>query len=244
MKLSCCLVSRENIRQKGFTLVEIMLVIFILSLVVSMITITMSGTFEIVDSTEKQGEIHNQARVAMQRISEDLSMAVIQDGMPFTGEKKDINGRRADLLQFASMGHLVFDEEHGKSGMARILYQVKQSSENEKAFVLLRSDVLLTPQEKLEVSEDSEDGQVAFVLCDWLQSVEFEYYNHDGEQLEQWGDDEGDDSEEGAAELPVMVSVTLVFWQNDVDTITFETSVVIPVGLVRPAKSGEQNDAT
>ena len=57
----------------GFTLLEILLAVFILTLVVSAVFGAFRGTFKVVNDTEAQEEIYAAARVALERISEDLA---------------------------------------------------------------------------------------------------------------------------------------------------------------------------
>jgi prepilin-type N-terminal cleavage/methylation domain-containing protein len=228
--------------QYGFTIIEVMLVLLILSVVVSMISLALSGTFEVINSTEKQGEIYNKARVAMQRISEDLSMAILHEDMVFSGARNEIDGRRADSLQFASMSHIVFDEISGVPGMARISYSLRKRSENTDDFVLLRSDILMSPQKNVENNE--EDEATGFVLCDSLYSLEFTYYTIDGEQVEEWIVEKDNNEEKTVQSLPVMVRFTLIFRlsEDEDDTVTFSSSVILPTALIQPVASEESDD--
>ncbi len=227
----------------GFTLIEIMLVLLVLSMVVSMVSYALSGTFEVIEATQKQGEVYHRARIAMERIGEDLSMAVIHEDVNFSGGKNELAGRRADSLQFASMGHLVFDQKNGLAGMARISYDVRESSANEKEFVLIRSDRLINPQSQEDLEENSSEPD-GFVLCDGLHSVEFAFYKRDGDELDEWLLEQEDESQQNKPDLPVMVRCTLNFLQNNGEDeyISFTTTVVIPTGLIRFSEEGD--DAT
>ncbi|MCI5124306.1 MAG: type II secretion system protein, partial [Candidatus Electrothrix sp. AR5] len=68
--------SSPSPKESGFTLLEIMLAVLILGLVVSMVTVSLSGSIRAIDVTLKQGELYYRAQVAMERISEDLTTAL------------------------------------------------------------------------------------------------------------------------------------------------------------------------
>lgn len=225
----------------GFTLIEVMLVLAILAGVVSMISLSLSGTFAAIEATEKKGELYNQARIAMQRISEDLAMAVFHEDMVFTGVRSDIDGRRADSIEFASMAHIIFDESGEIPGMAGIVYQVRKPVEGGDHFVLLRSDSLLRPQD----DHDETEEEPGFVLCDKVYSLEFSFFDKEGEEFEEWNAGQDSEEEEVKRELPVMVRVTLTFWLNDEEqeTTSFTTKVVLPTGLIQPPATEKSDDS-
>jgi len=226
----------------GFTLIEVMLVLLILAMVVSMVSYALSGTFEVIEATQKQGEVYHRARIAMERICEDLSMAVTHQDVKFSAQKEEIATRRADSIQFASLGHIVFDQKQGLAGMARISYDVRESSGDEKGFVLIRSDQLINPQAEKD-SEENFGELGGFMLGDGLHSVEFGFYTKGGDELDQWPPDQ-DDGSQGEPDLPAMVRCTLNFLIDNVEDeyLSFTTTVVLPIGLIKFSEEGD--DAT
>ena len=228
---------RPAFRQKkaepaGFTLLEIMLAILILAMVVSMVTLSLSGSLRVIDATMEQGEVYYRAQVAMERISEDLTSAVLPENIEFIGRKdEDGNGT---LLSFASMAHVVFDQETGQEGMGLISYGVQPDRDDEQQLLLLRSDVLYRPAGDQQADADAE----AFLLCDRLRSLKFSFINRKGGEQEEWDStvEEGDKDKERA--LPAAVVCTLEFWisREEESSIIFQTTVVLPVGLIQAAK--------
>ena len=220
-------------RQHGMTLLEILLATFILATVVSMVTMSLSGSLDIVEATRNQGEVYHRAQVTLQRISEDLASALLVDDVEFTGSGEDTSG--SPILSFASAAHVVFDPEHDYPGIARITYVVVPDRENEGELLLLRSDERIADPDR----EEEWDEERAFLLCDRLRSVRFSYRDRDGEEFDSWTTESDNTFNPPPRILPASVTCTLELWldRQDEQTIQFTTSVLVPVGLLSEEKS-------
>lgn len=223
-----------NLRgREGFTLLEILLAMFIFAIVLSTLYTAYTGTFRNVDETESQADIYRMARIALERIAEDLESAYTppwavspetggENLQPaaFVGEDAQISDRSADTLLLFSRAHLVFDEEEVDTTIARISYDVRQSEEGEEVFVLYRSD---TPG----FEEGPEQGTGGLILCDGLHGVNFTYYDDQGRGYDRWDSK----SEEFKGRLPVMVSIVLEFVndRNPEAPLKFVSGVVLPM---------------
>ncbi len=220
--------STNSTNPKGFTLLEILIAMFIFAIVLSTIYTSYTGTFRIVNETESQADIYGMARIALERMHEDLESVYIpkdaklpesDEDSTFVGEDTEIKGRSADSLRFISRAHLVFSEQEQASGTAEIAYYVEEDNEGE-GFVLYRSD---TPA----FEEMPEVGTGRLVLCDSLVSVNFNYYDDEGEVHDNWDST----SEELEDKIPQRVSIKLEF-ENSADPETpfsFMTSVALPL---------------
>jgi general secretion pathway protein J len=221
-------------RQKGFTLLEILIAIIIFVVVLTTIYTSYTGTFRVVDETESQADIYGMARIAMERMLEDLESVYIpknddnshsEEGtsklFQFVGEEQEINGRRADSLTFISRAHIDLSGGEQDYGKAEIKYSVKEDDEGGR-LVLYRSD-----RRMLEASFSFDEESEGFVLCERLLSVAFSYQGEDGEVLQGW------DSESEAFKhtLPKVVSITLEFENplNPEKPHIFTTSVALPM---------------
>jgi len=225
--------------QHGFTLLEILIALFIFAIVLSTIYSSYVGTSRIVNETEYQADIYSMARITLDRMHEDLESVYVSQnpepaesdednitGSDFVGDDTEIDGRDADSLRFLSRAHIIFSEKDQPSGTARIEYYVKQIEE-ESSFVLHRSD---TP----ELDDPPSQGTGGLVLCEKLLSIDFTYYDEEGEEYDNW--DSTAEAFEG--KIPSMVSILLEF-ENKLDAETpykFLTTVTIPMG-------GETRDA-
>ncbi len=216
----------------GFTLVEILIAVFIFAVVLSTIFTTYSASFRIVDQTETQADIYAMARTALERMTEDLeSVCVIatentqktgadtQRPDLFVGEEKEIDDRHFDTLRFLSSAHIGLNGPGPESGATRIAYYASESS-REKGATLFRSD---TP----ELSQEPAQGTGGLPLCEGLSSVNFTYYGGDGQAHEIW-----DSTRAGTGErLPTMVVISLEFVnrRDPESPIRFSTGVSLPV---------------
>jgi general secretion pathway protein J len=221
--------------QRGFTLLEILIAVFIFGIVLSTIYSSFVGTSRVVNETEYEADLYSMARIALQRMHEDLeSVYVPKNPEPaesdeenvavgdFVGDDREIDGRDADSLRFLSRAHIVFSEEDQPSGTAEIEYYVKQSDdEDESHFVLYRSD---TP----ELEEPPGEGTGGLVLCEKLISIDFTYYDEKGDEYDNW--DSTAEAFEG--KIPSMVSISLELEnKRDVEApYKFFTTVAIPMG--------------
>lgn len=212
----------------GFTLLEILVAISIFAVILSVIFASYTGTFRIIEELESQSEIYEMARIAIGRIQEDLESACLyktdeasEPGRAgqFVGEDKEVSGRDADTLRFLSMAHLDLDKEGETGGRAEIGYYLKENEEA-NGLVLYRTD---TP----EFEEAPEEETGGLILCEGLYSINFTYYNADGEKFEAW------DTEEKTFKdtLPVMVLLELYFVDKSYpeEPLRFETGIALPV---------------
>lgn len=225
------LIQTSSISRKGFTLLEILIAMFIFAVVLTTIFTAYTGTFRIIDETESQADIYAMARTVLIRMQEDLESIHFKEAgaskpeggslepATFLGENKEIKGRDADTLRFLSRAHLIFDEEDENPGVAEISYHVSEN-EVEDSLALYRSD-------RPELEEPQEEGTGGLILCDGLFSVNITYHDADGEMHESWDSSE----DESKHKLPVMVSILLEFVniRNAEKPYKFMTRVALPM---------------
>jgi len=205
---------------------------FIFGVVLSTIFASYTGTFRVIEETESSAGIYGMARIALERMREDLESVYMpkkekhsmpeKGGIyptPFFGEDKEIEGIDADTLSFVSRGHVVFDGEDENFGLAALTYYVRENDRGE-GLILYRSD---TPV----IEEMPEKGTGGLVLCDGLSLVNLLYHDAGGKAHDSW-DSTG---EEFKNRLPAMVSIMLEFI-NPADPempFRFMTGVALPM---------------
>ncbi len=228
--------SKEN---SGFTLMEILIAISIFAVVITTIYTSYTGTFRVVDETESQTEIYRMARIAMERMLEDLESIYIPKRQEnpeseentlhlfqFVGEDREIKGMSADSLRFISRAHIKLSGQEQEAGAVEIGYYVKETDE-ENHLVLYRSDRPM-PEAAIPIDEET-DG---LVLCEGLASVNFAYYEENGEVRESWDSA----SDELKDKIPKMVSISMEFLNtlNPEAPFKFMTSVEFPIAQEYP----------
>ena len=216
----------------GMTLLEVLLAMVMLSTVVSMVAMSLSGSFAVVETTRLHGELYYRAQVAFQRISEDISSAALVEGIEFVGSKEDQGSGRADTVTFISTAHVVFDPQKDHHGMAFISYYVEEDPENEQELLLLRADRLLTPTDDDKDTVVEKEG--GFLLSDRLRSVRFSYFNLDGDEEDEWTSEVDETNADEVRRLPVTVRCVLEFWidHEEETSVEFSTRILLPVGLI------------
>lgn len=214
--------------QGGFTLMEVLISIFILVTVLSTVFASYTGTFRIIGETESQAEVYQMARIAFERMSEDLQSAYAytpgtsKDSEPpespkFVGESTE--------MKFTAKAHLSFGKEKESGQLAVITYTGEQNLADDKPFPLRRKDVLLTDIIRGEVYGEEPTESPAYPICNNLVSVDFKYYNDEGEEYDSWDSS----SEEGAFPKKVSVSLEFVNPSNPETPFKFSTSIALQV---------------
>ena len=216
----------------GFTLLEVLIAIFIFALVASAIFTTYTGTFRIIDESESRADICEMAGIALERISEDLESAYISNteqtpgtdktnpAVMWVGEKKELMDRSYGSLRFLSLAHLSFSEEEPVAKPSEIVYYVATKGE-EDLLELYRSDTPLS-------NERPEEETGGLLLCEGLLSIVFTYYDSEGEPHETW--DSGGGESKGKLPSRVSISMELADSTNPDMPYKFMTGVEIPMG--------------
>lgn len=219
--------------ERGFTLLEIVIAIFIFALIVSAVLGAYRGTFAIMDETETQEDTYQTARIALERITADLACAYLTESnrsprtdpldseeVLFHGEAKEIGGLPCGELRFLSLAHLDFSDQRPLAEPAEVTYYGAADQE-EGVLRLYRSDTPLS-------REKPESGTGGVILCKGLSSIQFIYYDANGQSHEDW------DSSEGPfkGKLPSRVAILMEFANpRDVKRpYRFMTGVAIPMG--------------
>jgi len=222
--------------QGGFTLMEVLISIFILVTVLSTVFASYSGTFRIIGETESQAEVYQMARIAFERMSEDLqsvyaytpatpkqagfgtsSLPPGLEWLRFVGESTE--------MEFSAKAHLSFGKEREFGQLAVIKYTGEQDLADDKPFPLRRKDVLLDDIIYGEVYGEEPTEPPAYPVCNNLVSVDFKYYNDEGEEYDSWDSS----SEEGAFPKKVSVSLEFVNPSNPETPFRFSTSIALQV---------------
>jgi len=190
---------------KGFTLLEVLVSIAILVIIMAALYSAYTTNVEAIQIARQNGEIHQTARIVLDRITKDLQSALIRTSVAseriklgLIGEDREIDGRRADRMDFTTVTHLPMMENAPASDLCEIGYLIEEDSEG-KVLVLLRRD-------DPSVDED-------FTKGGWLQEMarnvlEFKvtYQDSRGEDSDRWNTLEN----RPGPGLPVLIKVRLV----------------------------------
>jgi len=219
-------------KQHGFTLLEILMAIFIFAIVITLAYSSFNASFRIINNTSSQSATYSMAKVAMERIHEDLESFYPAEEMIFKGHTDTIGGHRADSLEFTSSANVRLHPKQKLTGYVIISYQVKEDPET-KTLHLFRSE-----KPAFTESDENDDKSKQLLLCTNLLEVAFDYRNSDGMDVTEW---EGKRDKDGIMELPGLISISLRFVDSggnrkeeemEEGGILFKTSLILPAGEI------------
>jgi len=211
----------------GFTLVEILLAIFIFAVVVT----TIFGSYNFLSAKSGAGSENiapfEMAQNCLNRITVDLQSLYLStppmysppdfndppDPYRLVGDTAFEGNNSFSRLRFTSLAHLPMGKNNDK-GIAEIVYYVQATED--KNFVLKRSD-------RLSVFEQSEKKRDP-VLCEKVKSLTLKYYDQEGREYDRWNSD----SKDFGYATPVAINIKLELG-DDSSAMVFETRVTLPV---------------
>jgi general secretion pathway protein J len=209
-------------KNRGFTLIEILLAVLILGIVMSTVYASYTGTFRIIKETEYEAEVYGMARAALDRISRDLqSVAPWSGAFTFTAKSYGLGNREFVRLTFRSAAHVTFNDKEAPGGIAVIEYGVEEGTEKE-GYALWRNDSLFRDPGK----EEAPAG--GYLLCDRVDALTYLFFDEAGKEYGVW--DSGGDVEAQKKRAPVSVLIRLSF-VNETDRerpYVFLTRVRLP----------------
>ncbi len=214
-------------KEDGFTLLEILLAIAIFAMVATLAYGAYRASFQIIQTTESQVEIYNKARVALDRLSQDLGSLYLGPTGFLQGKPQTIGSRQADTLRFTSRAHLVFNKNELAAGSATISYRLEEDPES-KELMLYRQDTAFRPVE--EGKSEESDPRKGLLLCDGLQEVAFLYYSRQGEEQDNWDSKEIEKADSQGQRQPGRIAIRLLFSDpaGGEEPVSFQTAVAFP----------------
>ena len=219
---------------KGFTLIEILIAVAISALILTIIYGSYAASINTMNACRESADINQMARLALDRISEDISCALTSstnENLQFVGkDSEELEGTPMDTLDFTSTNCLALFRGARECGICEIGYCIKQApsealwgrgtstpltgqESDSDRFVLLRREQ--SPPDKEPFS-----GGEFLGLAEEIKELDFEYY--DGKKwLSQWGPNERE-------ALPSAVKISLTFQDKEGMPSTFSTIAFIP----------------
>ena len=214
--------------KEGFTLIEILIAVFILGIVLSTVFASYTGTFRIIRETETDAEIYGMARTVLERMTRDLeAVAPWKGAFTFRAKPYSLGKREFTLLTFRSAAHVAFGEKEAPAGIAVIAYGIEEGAEKEGC-ALFRSDSLRRDPAK----EETPAG--GFLLCDRIETLTYHFYDGTGKEYETWDADGSVEAQKKRAPAMVEIRLGLVNEKDREHPHPFLTRVRLPLNQVTP----------
>jgi prepilin-type N-terminal cleavage/methylation domain-containing protein len=221
---------------KGFTLLEVMVSVGILSLIMVLIWSSTSQSLRSKDRIEQRDLLFHSGQVALRKIADDLEVAFLAEAaaLPSTPSPEGalaaapastnfktffIGEDRGDqdAVRFTSLSHLRLISLSKESDQCRISYEVIANPEEAGFFDLVRKE-----QPWLNNTTDVE-GKV-FTLVEKLRKLNVEYYD---ERKNDWGKEWNTEMMDWKNRLPMAVRIKIVFADPDDETQEIELSTEV-----------------
>ncbi len=213
--------------QPGFTLLEIVIAIFIFSIVVSTLFVSFNTLLSTAGAVDTDASSYEMGKNCLDRMIIDLTTVYVTrppvykvpdiddppDPYRFIGDSSQAGDTGFGRLRFTALSHLPF-KEGVFDGIAEISYYVQETED--KTYVLKRQD-------NLEPYPSFEEKNTDPILCRHVQSLSFSYMDEEGEEYESWDSD----SEAFDRATPVAVKIRLSFGDENRPLI-FKTTVALP----------------
>ncbi len=221
---------------RGFTLIEILVAIFVLAVVTSLVMAAFGGIYEGAERITLGSDLHEMANASLNRMTADLQSIHVEvyprykrpdsDDEPdiyrVKGENQSTSGQRFAWLRFTSLAHLPFNQQQ-QEGIAEVVYYVQQTPEND--FILRRADTLYPYPEKFQ-EHDSDP-----ILCEHVKHFDLVYFDAKGREHEGW-DSESDDMAFGS---PRAIGIKLEVGTEELG-YAFQTRVALPTYRYKEVK--------
>ncbi len=212
----------------GFTLLEILIAIFIFAIIITTVFTSYRIVFSNTDTINKDITSYEMARNCLNRMIMDLQSVHVSlppgytppdfddppDPFRIVGETTDIKGNGFSWLRFASLAHLPLRKSN-PGGIVEIVYYVQGTDESN--FVIKRSDSLYPFQSFEEKNSDP-------ILCENVKALAIKYLDQEGHENEVWDSD----ADTFGYATPKAVKIKLELEAGSVPLL-FETMITLPV---------------
>ncbi|MBA7605892.1 hypothetical protein ES703_13027 [subsurface metagenome] len=204
----------HRLTSKGFTLVEILIAVTIVSLILTIIYGSYASSIDTMNYTRKKMDAFSMVRLTLSRMNDEITSSFFSEDsedVMFAGEEGKID--------FISSSHERIFKDSKEYDLVEIGYFTEPDEEGASG----SESLSLWRREDGTPDDDVLEGGEKENLIEGLEGLEFKYY--DGEE---WRDEW--DSKEGEG-LPQAVKVTLKFANKELSTIAF-----IPLGKSETVK--------
>ena len=208
--------------EKGFTLIEILLAIFILGIVMTTVYASYTGTFRIIRDTQEAAEIYGMARNALDRMVRDLQSAAPWRGaFTFVTKTDTLSSREFQRLTFRAAAHVAFSDQEVPGGIAVIEYHIEEGTEK-AGYVLVRGDDLYRDPGKVVPLPGG------YLLSDRVEALTFRFTDEAGKEYDTWDSGGQVETQRNRAPAGVLIRLSLVNSADKERPYRFMTRVRIP----------------
>jgi general secretion pathway protein J len=212
-------------RQRGMSLIEVMVAVAIITMMVVAVWASFRGTLRGMRTTEQIQVRYGMIRNAMGTMTRELSMAYLSFNRPATEtvhftffEGRD--GFDSDSLTFSSFAHLRIRKDANESDQSVIQYFLAKDPKDSSRTHLYRRE---TKRLTSVLPERLENYYPAYVLCEDVKELDFKYWdNRKFEWVEEWRTTQKDLHPD---RLPERVKLTLKIKDDTGKLVSYTTQI-------------------
>lgn len=208
-------------RERGFTLMEILVSLAIVATMVTLIWGSFSMTARTKRKVEDIEDRYHQIRLAMTRMTREISMAFLsKNDVPGTQNPRTmfvgLSNSSVDDLTFSNLAHMRLREDAKESDQSVVRYYSAPDREDRRQTNLMRRE-----SRRLGDEKPGEEGP-AYVMLEDVEELHFEYF--DGPANE-WKDTWNTRSADGMPDrLPTKVRIKLTVVDERGEEMTYITA--------------------
>jgi general secretion pathway protein J len=211
------------LKNRGFTLVEVMISAAILALIVSMLYIAFASSVKTMEAGTEGGEIFRKAGVVLNRMAQDISCARLPSEeeeastqYAFIGEDKTEDDVPQDTLTFISTA---LPLQGPSTGIKQVGYYIAPDSETDKLSLFMKENT--TPA----LGNSAENAGKGMLLAEGIEGLDLTYYDIQGREWKRWDTT----TPVFARKLPQLVRISLFFKDDKGELLSLATSAQIPL---------------
>jgi prepilin-type N-terminal cleavage/methylation domain-containing protein len=213
----------------GFTLIEVLIAVFILGIVLSTVYAAYTATFRILKISEHENDLYNMGRMTLQRMTQDFNSVIPYNGkFEWTAKRTAFGNRDFPRIFFTSNVNLDLYNQANPAGISTVDYFVDEDLQRE-GFVLFRSETIR--RDKV-LDNLGELRKGAFPICARIHSVVYAFYDSSGKEYETWDSTENTEAQNNQAPAIIAIELNLINPDNENHPYKFMTKVYLPVNKV------------
>ena len=209
-------------KDRGFTLVEVMVTAGIVALIMAIIYGAFAGSIKTMKISTDGGDVYRKARLILNHIAQEISCAYLptekeNPGIQyaFVGNDGEEEGLPRDTLSFTSTALPV---KGPARGLKEIGYGIILDPETDEPALMMREDV--TPDDHVDA------GGRSYLLDAGILGLDFTFYDARGRDWERW------DSTASifAGKLPQRVYIAIYYKDPEGEPFALTTTALITMG--------------
>jgi prepilin-type N-terminal cleavage/methylation domain-containing protein len=211
------------LKNRGFTLVEVLIAAAILALIVSMLYVAFASSVKTMEIGTQGGEIYRKAGVVLNRMAQEISCARLPSEeeeastqYAFIGEDKTEDGVPQDTLTFISTA---LPLQGPSRGIKQIGYYIAPDAVTDKLSLFMKENT--TPS----LGNSAENAGKGMLLAEGIEGLDFTYYDSQGREWKRW------DTTTPVFDnkLPQLVRISIFFKDDKGEPLSLTTTAYIPL---------------